>query len=287
MVPLPTRIAPGMVTIKVADGEKFVDTPANIDIILDASGSMLAAMGTDGPARWEVARDALGQLLNSGVVPLESYVGLRTYGRNQGRDCGDLEVVQPLEPFSYERILASVNGIKPVSYGMTPLAASLRATNQELASVMGSSAVILLTDGIESCDGDPAAEAASLVAGGTNRMVHVIGFAIDDPAATENLRKIATEGNGMYFDAHDSGQLAEALQQAIVLRYTIATPSGETVMEGKVGQGPTELKPGNYQLRIEGSPSLIQDFTVKNGGASEILLRQIAGGLQAEVVERP
>jgi Ca-activated chloride channel homolog len=283
VAPTPIPRAPGTVAIKAAEGESFISTPANIDIILDASGSMLAPVGTDGPERWVAARDALRSLLDSGVIPLESYVGVRTYGRNRGRDCGDIEVMQPLEPYSYERVLGVVNAIKPVPYGMTPLAASLRNAGQNLANVTGSSAVILVTDGIESCDGDPVAEAEKLVAGATDRKVHVIGFAIDDPAATENLRQIAAKGNGLYFDANDSAQLGEALQQAVVLSYAITTPSGEEVATGTVGDAPVPLNAGAYRLRIEGTP-LVQDFAIKNGDTTEILLSQGNGGLQAETV---
>jgi hypothetical protein len=286
MVPVPTAIVPGMVSIKAGEGESFINTPANIDIILDASGSMLATVGTDGAQRWLVARDALRKVLDVGVLPLESNVGVRTYGRNRGKDCGDLEVVQPLEPYSYECVLTTINSIQPVPYGMTPLAASLQAANRDLAHVTGSSAVILVTDGIESCDGDPVAAAAKLVEGSADRKVHVIGFAVDDPGATENLRQIAAKGNGLYFDANDSTQLAEALQQAVVLSYTITTPSGEAVSEGTVGQSAMQLDSGNYQLRIEGTPPLVQDFSVKNGGSTEILLSQRDGGLGAEVVEK-
>ena len=202
------------------------------------------------------------------------------------RTVGTLNLYTRLSPTANERVLSTINMIKPVPYGMTPLAASLRASSVDLAHVTGSSAVILLTDGIESCDGDPVTEAAKLVEGGTDRKVHVIGFAVDDPAATENLRQIAAKGNGLYFDANDSAQLAEALQQAVALKYTIATPSGETVSEGTVGQSTIQLDSGNYQLRIEGTPPLVQDFNVRNGGSTEILLSQGDGGLGAEVVEQ-
>ena len=279
--PLPSR--PGTVMVRPADDASFIKAPSNIQIIADASGSMLAAVpGTD-KLRWQVAKEALGTLLESGTIPLESYVGVRTYGRNRGQDCSDLEVALPLEPFSYERVLGAVQGLEPAVRGMTPLAASIRAAGSDLQATSGGATVILVTDGIESCDGDPVSEAAAFVAGGPDRKVHVVGFAIDDPAATEALRQIAANGNGLFFDAANSGELAAALRQAVVLTFQLITPSGIEVGAGTVGQEPIQLKPGTYRVKLSANPPVEQEFVVENGADTEILLRQDLGVLQAEV----
>ena len=71
--------------------------------------------------------------------------------------------------------------------------------------------VVLISDGIETCEGDPCKVAADLVAKGLNVRVHVVGFDVDADAR-EQLQCIAEAGNGMYFDA----QSAQALQQAVI-----------------------------------------------------------------------
>ena len=114
----------------------------------------------------------------------------------------------------------------------------------------------------------------------------MIGFAVDEPAANENLRQIAAKGNGLYFDANNSAQLAEALQQAVVLSYAITTAAGEEVAQGTVGDPSVQLNPGTYRLRIDGTPTLEQEFTVENGDTTDILLSQTDGVLQADIQQR-
>ncbi|HSH81501.1 MAG TPA: vWA domain-containing protein, partial [Herpetosiphonaceae bacterium] len=168
----------------------------------------------------------------------------------------------------------------------TPLGASLRAAAEDLQGAEGSTVVILVTDGLESvaCGGDPVAEAAALVGGSDQRKLHVIGFAVDDPVANETLRALAEAGKGLYFDADNSAQLADALRQAVELRYQIVTREGTEVAAGNVGQAPIQLPAGTYLLRINATPPIEKEFVVRDGDRLEVLIRQGFGGLIADVL---
>lgn len=283
--PTPAPPAPAAVAVLPAEGASFVITPRNIQFIVDASGSMLAEVPGTGKRRWQVAQEALLNLVNSGAVPLESRVGVRTYGRNRGNDCNDLEVALPLQPFSIEGVINVIGEITPAAGGMTPLGASLRAASDDLLAVDGSSVIILVTDGVESCDGNPANEASFFVQGADNRKVHVIGFAVDDPAATENLREIATNGGGLYFDAKDSAQLAAALRQAVELTYQILGPDGSEVANGTVGAAAITLEPGQYTLRVNSLPPVDHELVVEPGKSLEVRVSQGPEGLDITVGE--
>lgn len=287
VVPTSLPDLPTSFVVGPAAGEAFANAPQNIQMVVDASGSMLAKVGDSGKQRWQVAQEALRAMLDSGAIPLQSNVGIRTYGRQRGNDCRDMEVAEPLAPFSYERALNVVDTIKPAVQGMTPLAASIHAASEELKRVQGSSVIILVTDGIESCNGDPIAEAASFIAGGENRKINVIGFAIDDPTASDNLRAIATNGNGLYLDAENTDDLADALLQAVVLHYQLTTPSGNEVAHGLVGGNPVDIKAGAYHLKVDSMPPFEQDVVVKSNQRVQVELSQGFGSVSAEVKVSP
>lgn len=284
--PTDVPLIAGTVVVTAAEGQTFVNTPANIEIIVDASGSMLAKFEGSEKARWEVAQEALSTLVSSGTIAEQSAVVVRTYGRRRGNDCNDLEVAQTLSRYNAEALQAVIGGIKPAVGGMTPLAASLRAASEDLQAAEGSTVVILVTDGLESCNGDPVAEAASFVKDTDQRKVHVIGFALGDQEASDKLRQIAEQGKGLYFDANNSAQLTEALRQTIVLSYQITTPAGEPVASGTVGTAPVEIQPGEYKLKINANPAIEKELVVENGGNVVVSLRQGFGGLVAEVEQQ-
>jgi hypothetical protein len=143
--------------------------------------------------------------------------------------------------------------------------------------------VILLTDGLESCNGDPVSAAANFVAGTDQRKVHVIGFALNDPAASATLQQIAQAGNGLYFDAANAQQLTDALRQTIVLSYQIVDAENQVVAEGTVGGEPASLPPGDYTFRISSNPPVERKLSVTNGGNVIVKLRQGFGGLVADI----
>ncbi len=103
--------------------------------------------------------------------------------------------------------------------GPTPLANSLQAAEDFLTPIKGcdlastggcrSYGVILLTDGAESCQGDPVAASVALRAKGIN--TYVIGFSTN-PSETTQLNAIAAAGGtGSAFLVGDENALANAL----------------------------------------------------------------------------
>jgi len=105
--------------------------------------------------------------------------------------------------------------------GPTPLAGSLQATYDFLTPTIacdGAGAcrpysVILLTDGAESCDGDPAAAAAALLAGVSGKPVktYVIGFSVLASEQTQLNQIAQAGGTGAAFFVQTKSELANAL----------------------------------------------------------------------------
>ncbi|MFO0660363.1 MAG: MopE-related protein [Polyangiaceae bacterium] len=113
------------------------------------------------------------------------------------------------------------------STGPTPLAGALEATYDYLTPIVTcdsakdcrSYATILLTDGAESCQGDPVAAAAALNAGiaGKSVKTYVVGFALSsDPSAVTQLNAIANAGGtGTAILVADKTEMANQLARII------------------------------------------------------------------------
>jgi Mg-chelatase subunit ChlD len=131
-----------------------------------------------------------------------------------------------------ERIKASIRTAS--ARGNTPLAAAITAAGAYIhTSGRGAEAtIILLTDGIETCNGDPEAAARALnqnlkiktsslftkplfAASNTPIKLQVVGFNIKSTADETKLKNIAQAGNGNYYPAAGVQQLTQALNQAI------------------------------------------------------------------------
>ena len=75
----------------------------------------------------------------------------------------------------------------------------------------GGATVVLVSDGIETCEKDPCALARSLKESGVNVSMHVVGFDVTGGAAQE-LSCIAEASGGRYFAASNAGELLNALK---------------------------------------------------------------------------
>ena len=146
---MPAKNEPGKITVALAAGTK---ASGAIEIILDASGSMLQKLG--GERRIDIAKKTLTKLTSS-TIPAGTPFAFRVFGREVDSCQTDLDVpVGPLNPAAVaQRIAALVakNGAK------TPIGASLDKAADDLKSVTGEKLIVLVTDGEETCGGDPAA----------------------------------------------------------------------------------------------------------------------------------
>lgn len=226
---------------------------AAIELILDASGSMLQRIG--GERRIELARNALDQLINRSIAP-STPVALRVFGHLKPNAC-DTDLVQALAPLNRASLSATVRGIEAKNLAKTPIAASLAAVAEDLAGVEGEAVVILVTDGEETCDGDPAAEITKLRQQGFDVVLNIVGFAIDEYALEQEFARWAELGGGAYFSASDGAALASSVQQAVRQPFGVYR-DGKRVASGVIGGDALSLKPGSYELRSGGASRSIE-----------------------------
>ena len=181
-------------------------------LILDASGSMNAKL-PNGETRIAVAQRAIKGV--AGFIPAEAQLSLRMYGAqspSSRKNCQDTHLAVPFGAANASggAITASVDGTK--AQGYTPIAYSLEQAANDFPAGAKERVIVLVSDGKETCQGDPAVAAKALAAKGIT--VHTVGFIVDT-AARGQLQAIARATGGTYFDAPVGPELPDTLKSAL------------------------------------------------------------------------
>jgi Ca-activated chloride channel family protein len=241
---------------------------SNLIFILDSSGSMWGQI--EGTPKIAIAKEVLTGLIQD--LPGDVHVGLVAYGHRRKGDCKDVEELVALGPIDKEKLIAKIQEINPK--GKTPITLSVQMTADKIKVLEDETTIILVSDGKETCEGDPCALVKKLKALGIKFVMHVIGFDVTEEERAQ-LECMAKAGGGEYFTAKTAGQFKMAAQKVVekaqefgYLRVTAlkdgapfqATmavyPSGQdtslsttdtVVEEGDKG---TKLKPGTYDIKV-------------------------------------
>ena len=123
-----------------------------------------------------------------------------------------------------------IQGLPAVGY--TPITKALKAAGVELSKDKAPSGLILITDGLDTCNGDPAAEAAQLVRDlNLTFGVNVIGFDIK-AGERDKLDQIAKAGHGNYYNARNADEfrrVIRAIHKKLDGPVAVKTNQGETL----------------------------------------------------------
>ncbi|MBL1437340.1 MAG: VWA domain-containing protein, partial [Rhodobacteraceae bacterium] len=118
---------------------------------------------------------------------------------------------------------AAVNSLTP--QGRTPLTAAVRQAAEQLNYTTRSARIVLVSDGVENCDGDPAALATALSENALDLTVHVIGFDVSGIADQSGLEALATLNHGLYLTPETSQELKDDLNSMMEMPTEGATDS--------------------------------------------------------------
>lgn len=240
----PAQHAPGFVRVTKVAAHKM---PA-VEVILDASGSMLQRIGSQ--RRIDIAKQTLTQL-TAGAIPSGTPFALRVFGREEDSCQTDLEIA--LSPLNANAVASKIAGLQAKNNAKTPIGASLEKVTEDLASVQGERLVIVLTDGEETCGGDPAAAIQKLRAAGAQLRITIVGFAIDDTALEASFRHWSALGGGTYFNAKDANALNTAMTSALQPTFEVVSAAGQVLAEGVVDAEQVRVPAGAVQVRLKGS----------------------------------
>ena len=200
------------------------ERPSTI-LVLDASGSMWGQI--DGINKITIARDVVGDIVSD--FPADQNLGFVTYGHRERGQCADIETLVEPAPGTAAEIAGIVEGLNP--RGMTPMTDAVVTAAQALRHTEQAATVILVSDGIETCNPDPCAAARALEETGVDFTAHVIGFDVRGEAdALLQMQCIAEETGGRFLTADNAQELNQALREV-----TAAPASGSFTFTANLG----------------------------------------------------
>ncbi len=191
--------------------------PAPLLVIFDASGSMWGQI--EGENKIVIARRVLGGVVDGLAEGAE--VGLIAYGHRREGDCDDIETIVPMGPLDAPALKATIDGINPK--GKTPITKALETAFAALAGRAGGTTVVLVSDGLETCGGDPCAAVRTAKAAGAEFLLHVVGFDVAGEDVSQ-LECAAQAGEGLFLSAESAEELSGAIDRAVALAPTV--PAG-------------------------------------------------------------
>jgi Mg-chelatase subunit ChlD len=223
----------------------------SVEIVVDASRSMWGRM--HGEPKMSVAKEILWDV--SHWFPEDLNLALRAYGStspSESTNCADSALLVPFADDNRGPIRAAVEGLRPL--GQTPIAYALEQASRDFGTRTDDRAVVLVTDGIESCGGDPVQAARELRDQGI--IVHVIGFGLGNVADEDSasLQNIAWASGGQYVTAGSAEELKAALARTVATSYSVYKGSTQ-VAGGSLGSdAPIYLPEGDYRVELHSSP---------------------------------
>lgn len=179
--------------------------------VFDASNSMHGRW--ESKSKIQVARELLNQSMDELKDTENLELALRVYGHQSAirageQDCEDTRLEVPFGPRNTARIKATIGNINPK--GTTPIARSLEKSGDDFPKCKDCrNIIILITDGIEACEGDPCAVSRALQKNNVILKPFVIGIGLDEGF------KSTFECVGNYYDATNEDTFRNVLQIVI------------------------------------------------------------------------
>jgi hypothetical protein len=186
-----------------------------IELILDASGSMAGKLPS-GELKIDAAKKAVAQLAEK--LPGETLLAFRAYGHQSPRekhDCTDTQLLVGFGPLSQGKGKIIADNQSVLARGYTPITYVLQKAAEDFPQDFpGERMIILVSDGKETCEGDPCAAALALAKSKARLVIHTVGFGVDESTRAQ-LDCIARATGGRYFGATDTAQLVAGLSEAV------------------------------------------------------------------------
>jgi Ca-activated chloride channel homolog len=211
----PLLTAARMVVIAVVIGVQIVGLTVGAAqaseeamLIFDASRSMWGQI--DGKNRIVIARQVLGKVFQRYESRLK--LGIMAYGNRSSSNCRDVNHIKPVGRIRAAAYTKAIQSINP--RGKTPIARAIRLGAAKLDYKNKKATLILMSDGLDNCYGNPCAMAKKLEEGANFLTIHVVAFSVpkeDRPG----LACIARNTGGRFFVADNGSELSTAFDSIV------------------------------------------------------------------------
>jgi hypothetical protein len=197
-------------------GAQSAPKTVNVELVFDSSGSMAQEV-SPGVTRIEAAQQVLNDVVDAIPESEGINVGFRVYGHkgsNQEADraesCQSTELIVPMQGVEKDLLRAAIASYQPV--GWTPITLSLEKAAEDFSAPAEGevNAIVLVTDGLETCGGNACEAAAALAEGDVDVTTYVVGFGLTQEEQG-TLQCIADAGGGLNLSASNADELNTAL----------------------------------------------------------------------------
>ncbi|GJM29294.1 MAG: hypothetical protein DHS20C17_19290 [Cyclobacteriaceae bacterium] len=262
--------------IALSVNQLFAQTESNtapILFIYDASGSMWGQI--EGKTKKEIASEVLSSTINS--LPDNQGIGLIAYGHRSKGDCQDVEYLFQPTNRSKSEVISVIETLNPL--GKTPLAYSANMAINSLQTSGSKATIILITDGIESCDGNICDVISAAKLAGLEFKMHIVGLGLKE-SEIDQLTCAAAAGGGRYYDASDARDLSDVLTQAT--SETIDDPKGNfsvfATKNGKAVDAWVKVEKSETMQSISGSRTYKDTAWVNvPSGTHQVIIKPLEG----------
>jgi Ca-activated chloride channel homolog len=201
-------LLPLAISAQTEQHEEKKEPLSRILFVFDGSQSMMGKWQSD--IKMNIAQKLMSNLLDSLAKFENLQVALRVYGHQKPfppADCNDTKLEVPFADNNFIPVKNKILSLIPK--GTTPLAYSLEQTANDFPPCDNCrNIIILITDGIEECGGDPCASSLALQKNGIVMKPFIIGIGRDFKEAFNCV--------GTYFDASSESSFQKALNTVII-----------------------------------------------------------------------
>jgi len=232
----------------------------NIELILDASGSMWGDVGE--MTKIEAAQQALREVIDS--LPADNdnlNVGFRVYGHRGDNteamkelSCQSTELLVPIPGIDKSRLIAEIDEVNPV--GWTPTALALEQAALDFPEGLDErNIIVLVTDGKETCDRDPCAVARAMAELDPPVRIDVVGFDVT-PETANTLACIPDSTAGNFYPAGDGQVLASTLREIVDKEIELLLVPAPEVVAVEMEPAPMDLDPEVAETEPQPAPEV-------------------------------
>lgn len=196
---------------EVEGSDEEEQQPGQAVILLDASSSML--LNVEGKQKMTIAKKATSRFAST--IGMRDEVSLIIYGHagtqnksDKELSCTTIDEVYPMGSFNAEKFKNAVDGVE--AKGWTPIAEAINYTREQTKDATGKLTVYIVSDGAETCGGDPVAAAKAFAEASPDRQVNIIGFDVDQEGENQ-LKAVAEAGKGEYISAKTIDELDQSI----------------------------------------------------------------------------
>ncbi|MCD7780732.1 MAG: VWA domain-containing protein [Candidatus Gastranaerophilales bacterium] len=193
-------------------------------IIFDSSVSMLDVFS--GKPKYIIAAEETKKVLDN--MPDSDYIGLRTIGvsidagliyliQNPGELCKSTQLAVPISSYNRDTIKSNLDSLFPL--GTTPLTYTLDlAINYDFSDYASLKHIILITDGAESCNGDPCKYIREIMRTRNDIKIDIIAIGVN-AEDFKQLKCLTDNTNGAVFNAMNPNEIGQALNNIFTPDY--------------------------------------------------------------------